>query len=55
MDHYPNHLAQPPDGKAKLAIREMGSRYLFVCLYVSLEKYFIRGDYRKTGSTHKLS
>src|SRR5438034_9387545 len=24
-------------GKAKLAIREMGSRYLFVCLYVSLE------------------
>jgi dolichol-phosphate mannosyltransferase len=39
-------------GKAKLAIREMGSRYLFVCLYVWLEKYFSRGDYRKTGSTH---
>jgi dolichol-phosphate mannosyltransferase len=34
-------------GKAKLAIREMGSRYLFVCLYVWLEKYFSRGDYRK--------
>jgi dolichol-phosphate mannosyltransferase len=39
-------------GKGKLAIREMGSRYLFVCLYVWLEKYFSRGDYRKTGSTH---
>lgn len=39
-------------GEAKLAIREMGSRYLFVCVYVWLEKYFSRGDYRKTGSTH---
>jgi dolichol-phosphate mannosyltransferase len=34
-------------GKAKLKIKEMGSRYLFVCLYVWLEKYFSRGDYRK--------
>jgi dolichol-phosphate mannosyltransferase len=34
-------------GEAKLKIREMGSRYLFVCLYVWLEKYFSRGDYRK--------
>jgi dolichol-phosphate mannosyltransferase len=42
-------------GKAKLAIREMGSRYLFVCLYVWLEKYFSRGDYRKTDSTHPRS
>jgi hypothetical protein len=25
----------------------MGSRYLFICLYVWLEKYFSRGDYRK--------
>jgi dolichol-phosphate mannosyltransferase len=39
-------------GKAKLAIREMGSRYLFVCLYVWLEKYFSRGDYRKPGNDH---
>jgi dolichol-phosphate mannosyltransferase len=37
-------------GRAKLAIREMGSRYLFVCLYIWLEKYFSRGDYRKPGS-----
>jgi len=26
----------------------MGSRYLFICLYVWLEKYFSRGDYRKS-------
>ena len=34
-------------GIAKLKINEMGSRYLFICLYVWLEKYFSRGDYRK--------
>jgi dolichol-phosphate mannosyltransferase len=32
-------------GKAKLKIKEMGSRYLFICLYVWLEKYLSRGDY----------
>jgi dolichol-phosphate mannosyltransferase len=37
-------------GVAKLKIREMGSRYLFICLYVWLEKYFSRGDYRKNLS-----
>ena len=35
-------------GVAKLKITEMGSRYLFICLYIWLEKYFSRGDYRKT-------
>jgi dolichol-phosphate mannosyltransferase len=34
-------------GEAKLKIREMGSRYLFICLYVWLEKFFSRGDYKK--------
>jgi len=34
-------------GEAKLKLTEMGSRYLFICLYVWLEKYFSRGDYRK--------
>ncbi len=34
-------------GEAKLKIREMGSRYLFICLYVWLEKYFSCGDYRR--------
>jgi dolichol-phosphate mannosyltransferase len=33
-------------GTAKLQIKEMGSRYLFICLYVWLEKYFSKGDYR---------
>jgi dolichol-phosphate mannosyltransferase len=34
-------------GIAKLRIREMGSRYLFIILYVWLEKFFSRGDYRR--------
>jgi dolichol-phosphate mannosyltransferase len=34
-------------GQAKLKMKEMGSRYLFICLYVWLEKYFSRGDYRR--------
>jgi len=34
-------------GVAKLKIKEMGSRYLFICLYIWLEKYFSRGDYKK--------
>ena len=33
-------------GEAKLKIKEMGSRYLFICLYVWLEKSFSRGDYQ---------
>ncbi len=36
-------------GEAKLRIKEMGSRYLFIILYVWLEKYFSAGDYRKRG------
>ena len=34
-------------GVAKLKIKEMGSRYLFICFYVWLEKYFSQGDYVK--------
>ena len=34
-------------GVAKLKIKEMGSRYLFICLHIWLEKYFSRGDYYK--------
>jgi dolichol-phosphate mannosyltransferase len=37
-------------GVAKLKIREMGSRYLFICAYVWLEKYFSRGDYHKSSA-----
>jgi len=43
-------------GEAKLKIREMGSRYLFICLYVWLEKYFSRGDYHRkhAGKTDRV-
>jgi len=34
-------------GVAKLKMKEMGSRYFFICAYVWLEKYFSRGDYRR--------
>jgi dolichol-phosphate mannosyltransferase len=34
-------------GTPKLQMKELGSRYLFICLYVWLEKYFSRGDYRR--------
>ena len=37
-------------GEAKLKIREMGSRYFFIIMYVWLEKYFSRGDYMKKES-----
>ena len=36
-------------GTAKLRLREMGSRYMFIVMYVWLEKYFSRGDYRRGG------
>jgi len=38
-------------GVAKLKIKEMGSRYLFICLYIWLEKYFSRGDYCRSSHT----
>ncbi|HEX7058270.1 MAG TPA: glycosyltransferase family 2 protein [Solirubrobacterales bacterium] len=34
-------------GEAKLAMKEMGSRYLFIVLYVWLEMTLSRGDYRR--------
>jgi len=37
-------------GETKLKLKEMGSRYVFICLYVWLEKYFSRGDYRNSTS-----
>jgi dolichol-phosphate mannosyltransferase len=36
-------------GIAKLKIKEMGSRYLFICLYLWLEKYLSCGDYRRNS------
>lgn len=34
-------------GVAKLKIKEMGSRYFFICAYIWLEKYFSRGDFKR--------
>ena len=34
-------------GESKLKIQEMGSRYLFIILYVWLEKMLSRGDYHR--------
>ena len=34
-------------GLSKMRIKEMGSRYMFIILYVLLEKLLSRGDYRK--------
>lgn len=36
-------------GVSKLKIKEMGSRYLFIVLYVLLEKHLSRGDYRRAA------
>jgi dolichol-phosphate mannosyltransferase len=36
-------------GKSKLDLREMGSRYAFIVLYVLLERYMSRGDYLRHG------
>jgi dolichol-phosphate mannosyltransferase len=37
-------------GVSKLKIQEMGSRYLFIVLYVFLEHHLSRGDYRSRES-----
>jgi dolichol-phosphate mannosyltransferase len=36
-------------GTSKLDLREMGSRYAFIVLYVLLERYMSRGDYLRPG------
>jgi dolichol-phosphate mannosyltransferase len=38
-------------GVSKLKIKEMGSRYLFIVLYVWLERLLSRGDYRRRYPT----
>lgn len=35
------------EGVSKLKLKEMGSRYLFIVLYVWLEKHLTKGDYRR--------
>lgn len=38
-------------GFSKLKIKEMGSRYLFIVLYLWLEKHLSRGDYHRQHTT----
>jgi dolichol-phosphate mannosyltransferase len=37
-------------GASQLRIKEMGSRYLFIVLYVFLEHHLSGGDYRRPGA-----
>lgn len=41
------------EGKSKLKIKEMGSRYLFICLYIWIEKHLSKGDYKKLNHYQK--
>jgi len=44
----PTNWTNRTTGEAKLAMKEMGSRYLFIVLYVWLEMTLSRGDYRRS-------
>lgn len=43
----PTHWYNRKGGVSKFKIKEMGSRYLFIVLYVLIEKLLSRGDYRR--------
>src|SRR3954454_5637651 len=47
----PTNWTNRTSGVAKLAMKEMGSRYLFIVLYVWLEATLSRGDYRRREAT----
>jgi dolichol-phosphate mannosyltransferase len=42
----PTNWYNRKDGVSKFKIKEMGSRYLFIILYVLIERLLSRGDYR---------
>jgi dolichol-phosphate mannosyltransferase len=44
----PNTWTNRKTGKSKLKIREMGSRYFFIMLYCLIEKFFSKGDFKKS-------
>lgn len=47
----PIRWANRKSGISKLKLREMGSRYLFIILYLWLEKMLARGDYHRRNAT----
>ena len=40
-------LDEPSVRRVEANLKEMGSRYLFIVLYVWLEQHLSRGDYRR--------
>jgi dolichol-phosphate mannosyltransferase len=46
----PNSWRNRKAGESNLKIKEMGSRYLFILLYILIEKYLSRSDYKKKNS-----
>ncbi len=44
----PNSWTNRKYGVSKLKIKEMGSRYFFILVYCFVEKYFSRGDFKRT-------
>lgn len=49
----PTNWTNRTSGVPKLAMKEMGSRYLFIVLYVWLESTLSRGDYRVRKANRK--
>jgi dolichol-phosphate mannosyltransferase len=46
----PNTWTNRKTGTSKLKIREMGSRYFFILMYCLIEKFFARGDFKKSNN-----
>lgn len=44
----PNSWTNRRYGRSNLKIKEMGSRYFFILLYCLIEKFFSKGDFRKS-------
>lgn len=51
----PNRWYNRKTGISKLKIKEMGSRYLFIVLYIWLEKYLSRGDYHRSKNVANVT
>jgi dolichol-phosphate mannosyltransferase len=51
----PTNWTNRTSGVPKLAMKEMGSRYLFIVLYVWLENALSRGDYQVRGPKQRNS
>jgi dolichol-phosphate mannosyltransferase len=43
----PTHWQERKKGKTKLILQEMGSRYLFIIIYILIEKLLSGGDYKR--------